>query len=443
MMSDANINNETIVALASGSLPSGVAVIRISGLQSKFLLNEFCGSVPRARFLTLKSIRHKDILLDKALVVYFTAPNSFTGEDCAEFHLHGSMALVRLFLHALCSYQGVRMAKAGEFTLRAFENSKLDLVEVEGIADLIDAETENQHKQAIARMAGGVSQKIEQWREELVFLRAEIEARIDFSDEEDVTDILPVQFIKKLQDLKQSFIQILANIEHGRIIKDGFRIAIAGRPNSGKSSLINCLANSDLAIVSVEAGTTRDIKEVPMNIDGQLVIFIDMAGLRNTLSDAEAQGIERAKVEIANADLVLWLQSSNQAYSSEDILELSNIENKIIHINSKIDIFDKPDNEDLSISTKTNIGIEELFNLIKAEFTEITSSQTIFLSRMRDKEAILQALETLQLAIDNIDTPEISADFLRQSSEALARLLGKIDPEKILGQIFSNFCIGK
>ncbi len=435
--------HETIVALSSGNLPSGVAIIRISGPKSYFLLKEFTGFSATPNLFLYREIIYQGNKLDKALVVYFKAPKSFTGEDSCEFHLHGSPALVKAVLSALTSYDNVRLATAGEFTNRAFINGKVDLLEVEGISDLINAETESQRVQAFARMSGGLSNIIGAWRDDLLFLRVHIESLLDFSDEDDVDLHLPDEFYKKLDFLIYDFKKMLNEARQGRIIRQGFRIAIAGKPNAGKSSLINRLSKSDLAIVSPEAGTTRDVREVPIDIDGHLVIFIDMAGLRNSESDAEMQGINRAKSELENADLILWLKAADDIHDDE-LYEHSKISAPTIYIRSKSDLTDKESQLDLSISSVNGQGIDELFCLIKEHLTQYSpQTNSILLSRERDKEAIENALAYLTEAKNNTQELELCAQSLRQASDSLARLLGIMNPEQILTEIFSSFCIGK
>jgi tRNA modification GTPase len=307
---------DTIVALSSGTLPSGVAVIRMSGPAVPELLRRHVGGVPKARRLTLMRIGAQTEL-DSGLVAYFPAPRSFTGEECAELQVHGSPAGVRAILRTLAAEEGVRLAEAGEFTRRAFENGKLDLTEVEGLGDLIEAETENQRRQALARYEGGLSRRIDGWRETLLDLRAEIEARLDFSDEGDVDEVLPESFGAVLAGLKADLAEALASLTRGRIVREGVRVALAGPPNAGKSSLLNALAKSDIAIVTDEAGTTRDVREVPVDLGGQLVILVDLAGLRDTDSKAEAEGVRRARAEIARADLVLWLMAPDIATNEQ------------------------------------------------------------------------------------------------------------------------------
>ncbi|WDR01793.1 tRNA uridine-5-carboxymethylaminomethyl(34) synthesis GTPase MnmE [Devosia algicola] len=301
--------DDTIAALSSGALPSGVAVIRLSGPRTHSLLEKLIGEVPKPRQMVLRAIG-ADTLLDRGLVVYFPGPHSFTGEDCAELQVHGSPAGVRAILRKLTAL-GARFADAGEFTQRAFENGKLDLVAVEGLGDLLNAETENQHRQALARFEGGLSDKIAAWLNQILGLRAEIEAQLDFSDEGDV-GALPDNFATQIITLRQELEFALEGVARGRIVREGLRVAMAGAPNAGKSSLLNALANSEVAIVTAEAGTTRDVREVPLDIDGQLIVLLDLAGLRDTTSLAEAEGVRRARAEIARADLTLWLVAPDQ-----------------------------------------------------------------------------------------------------------------------------------
>ncbi|MCF6343846.1 MAG: tRNA uridine-5-carboxymethylaminomethyl(34) synthesis GTPase MnmE [Devosiaceae bacterium] len=432
---------DTIVALSSGSLPSGVAIIRISGSKVRDIANKLINGLPQARTLTLKTIKHGQNTIDQALIAYFAAPHSFTGHDCLEFHVHGSKAVVQKLLNILISFENVRLAEAGEFTRQAFENGKIDLVEAEGLADLLDSETENQRVQALARASGEISNKIELWRQQLLSLRASLEAHLDFSDEEDVLEALPSSFIVELQQLSVDFTKAIKNFEQGRIIRDGFRVAIAGPVNAGKSSLINRLVKSELAIVSEEAGTTRDIREVEMDIDGNLVIFIDMAGFRETSSIAEIEGIRRAREEISQADVLLWLDP----FDGTDNLKAPDIAPTTISIGTKSDLGEHRNDSTLNISSKSGEGIEQLIELIKQQilFKTPISNDSVILSRLRDKEALNQALEETEIAIANLEQPEIAASALLRASTSLARLLGKIDPEHILGEIFSKLCIGK
>ncbi len=434
--------NDSIVALSSGNLPSGVAIIRVSGNRVKFIAQKLIKKLPKARKLSLCDISFNDELIDRALIAYFPAPNSFTGEDLLEFHLHGSRAIVQKLLNIISSFDGVRLAKAGEFTQKAFENGKIDLIEAQGLADLLQAETESQRVLALSRSYGTISKQINKWRKNLLYLRSQIEALLDFSDEEDVLGELPANFAQNIDDLILQFNLALADFENGRIIREGFRIAIGGPVNAGKSSLINNLVKSDLAIVSPEEGTTRDIREVEMNIDDRLVIFIDMAGFRDSSSIAEKEGIRRAKEEIKRADLLLWLNP----LEGEKIAPPENLSIPIINIVSKIDLARKniAHRADLAISNISGAGIDELLQMIKNYLREnIDIGENIVISHLRDKQALQLAVNECELARDNIDNLEIAANHLLNASNSLARLIGKLDPEEILGEIFSKFCIGK
>lgn len=427
-------DNDTIVALSSGALPSGVAVIRLSGPLTIAILEQLAGGVPPARHLTLRAIG-QDAVLDRGLVAWFPAPHSFTGEDCAELQVHGSPAGVRAILRQIVVLGG-RLAEAGEFTRRACSNGKLDLVKIEGLGDLLAAETENQRRQAIARLEGGLSQRIDKWRDQLLDLRAEIEARLDFSDEGDVGD-LPPEFESNVSALAGSIQTALGSVEQGRIVREGLRVALAGPPNAGKSSLLNALARSDIAIVTEEAGTTRDVREMPIDIGGQLIIVLDLAGLRETASKAEAEGVRRAYVEIARADLVLWLTAPNIAP-----LPLPATTAPIWHVATKADL--GRIEADMALSARTGEGMEALMQRLGDFATKLAGSgEPISVSRERDRMALSDALTALTEVPNLLDRPELAADALRHATNALERLVGRIDPERVLDQLFARFCIGK
>jgi tRNA modification GTPase len=366
-------------------------------------------------------------------VVFFPAPSSFTGEDCAELQVHGSAAVVRALLRELTALSGVRLAEAGEFTRRAFENGKLDLTEVEGLGDLIGAETESQRKQALARLAGGVSDKLEDWRRQLLDLRAEIEARLDFSDEGDV-GALPETFASIVESLRQEIAEAAVSVARGRIVREGLRIALAGPPNAGKSSLLNALARSNVAIVTDEPGTTRDVREVAIDLGGQLVILLDMAGLRATESKAEAEGVRRARDEIARADLVLWLVAP-------DVPGTDPAPAGAWIVGTKSDLGRAAD---FAVSAQTGAGLGELIDRLTAFAAETTGTgEPSLLSRERDRAALEFAGGALSDALARLDQPELAAEALRKASAALERLLGRMDAEAVLDRLFSAFCIGK
>ena len=427
-------SGDTIVALSSGAPPSGVAVIRLSGPDTGAILHDMAGALPEPRRLALRPIG-RDSLLDRGLVAWFPSPHSFTGEDCAELQVHGSPAGVRAILKLLTG-KGARLADAGEFTRRAFENGKLDLLEIEGLGDLLDAETENQRRQALARFEGGLSQRVDSWRNQLLDLRAEIEARLDFSDEGDVADALPDSFADSISSLRADIGTALASLEHGRIVREGIRVALAGPPNSGKSSLLNALAKSDIAIVTDEAGTTRDVREVPLDINGQLYILLDLAGLRETDSKAEAEGVRRARQAIAQADIVLWLHAPDIADAGAARGE------RDIKVGTKRDLGAVPD-MDVHVSVQTGEGLDALLHRMQAIGDTLSSGEPALLSRERDRHALESAVDALDIAARQLTVPELAAESLRIASQSLERLVGRLDAERVLDRLFASFCIGK
>ncbi|MBB4052416.1 tRNA modification GTPase [Devosia subaequoris] len=426
---------DTIMALSSGALPAGVAVIRLSGPRVQEILKQIAGGVPSPRQMALRRIGAGQ-MLDQGLVAFFPAPHSFTGEDCAELQVHGSPAGVRAILAQLATL-GLRLAEAGEFTRRAFENGKLDLVEIEGLGDLLSAETEKQRQQALSRFDGRLTEKITQWRESLLDLRAEIEARLDFSDEGDVPEDLPDQWQHQLGALEAAIRTSLASLESGRIVREGIRVALAGAPNAGKSSLINALAKSDLAIVSDEAGTTRDVREVPLDINGQLFILLDLAGLRESDSKAEAEGVRRAQRAIETADVVLWLSAPDV----EDIAP-SGVSGQLVRIGTKSDLGSQT-GVDISISTKSLDGLTALRQRLDGLAANVTGSEPSLVSHERDRLALSGSLTALEETRRNLGDWELAAESLRRASAALERLIGRIDAERVLDRLFSSFCIGK
>jgi len=429
-------DSDTIVALSSGAPPSGVAILRISGPQTSAVLDHLSIARPEPRRLTLAPLQLEGQLIDTGLVAWMPAPHSFTGEDTAELQVHGSPAVVRALLRGIAALPGLRLAEAGEFTRRAFLNGRLDLTEVEGLGDLIEAETETQRQQAVARLAGGVSDKVSAWRELLLDVRAEIEARLDFSDEGDVSPDLPLSVIGAIESLSSDLGAAIESVGRGRIVREGLRVALAGPPNAGKSSLLNALAKSDLAIVSDEPGTTRDVREVALDLGGRLVILVDMAGLRETESRAEAEGVRRAEAEIARADLVLWLVAPDVAALEQPV------QKPLWTVGTKSDLGSVA--AEFALSSSTGIGLPELLGALTA-FAETAagSGAPALVSRERDLLALRAAQSSLDRFISDGATDEIAAEHLRQASLAIERLLGKIDTEHVLDRLFAAFCIGK
>lgn len=432
-------SGDTIVALSSGSLPAGVAVVRLSGPRVRELLETVAGPVPAPRVLTLRPIG-VDGVVDHGLVVFFPAPRSFTGEDCAELQVHGSVAVVRALLRQLQT-AGARLAQAGEFTRRAFENGKLDLLEVDGLGDLLSAETESQRRQALARYDGRLTERVQKWREHLLMLRAELEARLDFSDEGDVDDTLPDTFMLTLDEVARDLSAALQSIAGGRLVREGIRVALAGPPNAGKSSLINALSRSDVAIVSPEAGTTRDVREVPLDIGGKLFVLLDLAGLRETESIAEREGVRRAQQAIEGADIVLWLAAPDAPAGSP--MQPSSSVAVALRVATKSDLKLSDEDADASVSVVTGEGLEELIGLLSRTADSLVGGEPGLVSHERDRLALAAALDAIKAVHHVIGSPELAAERLREASASLERLVGRIDAEQVLDQLFLRFCIGK
>lgn len=441
VMRDQTTAEETIFALSSGSLPSGVAVVRISGPQSAMVLRTLCGSVPEPRHATLSAVYDLEGgLIDKGICLFFPGPASFTGEDSAELQVHGGKAVVAKLLQTLTSFAGLRLAEAGEFTRRAFLNGKLDLANAEALSDLISAETEAQRRFAITNTTDKHRQLYDGWRQKLIQARAMLEAEIDFTDEADVPDSISARAWAEVKTLREEIANHLASYRSAEIIRDGLQVVILGAPNAGKSSLLNALAQREVAIVTEEAGTTRDVLEIQMDLAGLKVILADTAGIRETSSHIEKIGIQRSLSRAQSADLIIELV---------DLANPTSIDHKsdrpIISVGSKWDLLRScPAKQfDCVISTHTSEGIKELLELISAHAQRYGEQATSILPfRERHKVLLEECLGELDHA-ENEQYLELAAERMRRGSDALVRICGRIDVEDLLDTIFGTFCIGK
>ncbi|MCI5077520.1 tRNA uridine-5-carboxymethylaminomethyl(34) synthesis GTPase MnmE [Oricola sp.] len=433
---------DTIYALSSGALPSGVAVIRVSGPDAGHVVEATAGRLPNPRQATLCSIRSRNgSAIDRGLVFWFPGSASFTGEASAEFHLHGGRAVVDRMLDELAGFPGLRMAEAGEFSRRAFVNGKLDLTEAEGLADLIAAETEAQRVLALSQASGALKAIYDGWQQRLLHARAMIEAEIDFSDEEDVPGSVADQVWADMRDLLSAMEEHIAGAGRANAVREGFRIVIVGAPNAGKSSLMNALAGSEVAIVSDEPGTTRDIVETRLVIGGRLVLVADTAGIRETENAIEAEGVRRALVRAGDADLVLHLSDTG---SWDDLSVPSGV--PVWQILSKADLRERNSTAGLvTVSSKAEGGLESLFDSLLKHLDETIGRDLASLpTRQRHLDQLRRAVREIELSLDGFDAPlELRAEHLRAAGFNLGSITGQHTVEDILGVIFSEFCIGK
>ena len=432
---------DTIFALASAQGRAGVSVIRVSGPRVDHLSTEIIGDVPVARKATLRKIvdPRSGETIDTGLVLRFDSGASFTGEPVLELQVHGSISVVDGLLDILGSFDQVRMAEPGEFTMRALTNGKMDLVEVEGLSDLIEAETQEQRRQANAILAGDLSGKVDMWRKKLLKINGLIEASIDFSDEE-LPEGLLSGLSRDVRSLVSVFEQELEGSHAREIVRSGFVVAIVGRPNVGKSTLLNALAGREVAIASEVAGTTRDIIEVRLNLGGYPVVLLDTAGIRESEDTVEAIGIERAKSRAAEADLRIVLTLEDEEVAGID-LELGPDD---LVVRAKSDM--ARSGELANISPVTGEGLDELIDQISATLRKRVSP-TSSLVRQRHREAISSAIKALRSAHELIGQDgydiELVSEGVREAVSHLDQLVGRFDIEAVLGEIFSNFCIGK
>ena len=424
---------DTIVALATARGRAGVAIVRVSGPAAFAVCHAICGLVPPPRRAVLRGLRDAaGALIDTALVLAFQAPASFTGEPVVEFHTHGSQPVVSALLRACLAVPGTRAAEAGEFTRRAFHAGKMDLTQVEALADLLDAETEAQRRQAMQVLEGTTGRVIVGWREDLLDALALCEASVDFADEDVPPDLAP-QAVSGIVSLRGEIHQQLAGRDNAERIREGFEVAIIGAVNAGKSTLLNALAGREAAITSERAGTSRDVIEVRMDISGLPVTLIDTAGLRDTEDEIERIGIERGQARARNADLRIYLkadpQDSAQTKSAEDLVVLS-----------KADLWHQP-----GISAVTGAGLSQLLAQIEARLIDRSAGSALF-SHARHFDKLQRAadhLHSAESALSGSAQWEIAAEELRLALRALDGLVGRVDVEDVLGRIFSSFCIGK
>lgn len=435
---------ETIYALSSGPGKGGVAVIRVSGKQARTIMEQITDMKdPTPRYAYFKTLKNEGgVVLDHALALYFKAPHSFTGEDVVEFHVHGGRSVIEAVCEAISDFPQVRPAEPGEFSRRAVIYGKMDLTSAEGLMDLIDAQTEQQRRQALIQMEGQLGLLYESWRKTLVHDMAYLEAFIDFPEE----DIPPEKLDMIDDEIRELIVQIrehLSDNQRGQRLREGFQIAIIGKPNVGKSSLMNALSQKEVAIVSQSAGTTRDVVEAHLDVEGFPVVLADTAGLRTNAGEIETEGIKRAVRKAEEADLILHVQDATKYPQTEKLpAKLQHVPVKVIWNKNDLSKHKSKGNS-FFVSAKTGAGIEKLWNEIKSflreEFTPTTNG---VITRERYRIALQDCLASLENAL-KVDNIELKAEDLRLAARAIGRIMGRIETEELLDVIFRDFCIGK
>jgi tRNA modification GTPase len=460
-------DRSTIFALSSGRPPAAIAVVRISGPQARIALERLIGRVPQPRQAALARVHDpaSGEAIDEALALWFPAPHSETGEDVAELQLHGGQAVIAGVLKAFAAIEGCRLAEPGEFTRRAFENGKLDLTAVEGLGDLIFAETPSQRRQAFRQLKGLIGDRAEAWRRRLIEALALVEARIDFSDEADVPENLIAPAAEIARGLRDEISVALADGHRGERLRGGLVVAIAGPPNAGKSTLFNRLARREAAIVSPYAGTTRDVIEVHLDLDGFPMTILDTAGIRDSADPVEQEGVRRARARAAEADLVLWVTDvSADGRTCGPMPKFSDdaphwvIENKMDLVKQSrpalasggVGQAPKKDEQEFifSLSATEGEGVDALFGALGQFASDyFAGGETAVVTRARHRGALEETVAALDRAAAEtaILTPreELIAEELRAATSALGRLTGRVDVEDVLDKIFRDFCIGK
>jgi tRNA modification GTPase len=450
----------TIFALSSGRPPAAIAVVRISGPQAGAALKKLSGRLPEPRQAALARVRDpaSGDIIDEALALWFPAPRSETGEDVAELQLHGGQAVIAGVLDALGKIEGCRPAEAGEFTRRAFENGKLDLTEVEGLADLIAAETPAQRRQAFRQLKGLIGDRAEDWRRRLIDMLALVEARIDFSDEADVPENLITPALAAAQKLRAEIAASLTGAGRGERLREGLVVAIAGPPNAGKSTLLNRLARREAAIVSPYPGTTRDVIEVHLDLAGYPVTLLDTAGVRTSDDPVEQEGIRRARTRAAAADLVLWVTDGSAVGGAVEHLAERPPGAQVWSIRNKIDLLPTAAtgssesgakewvNRSVTISAATGSGMDSLVAALAGYARDyFAATESALVTRARHRHALEETVAALDRALNLGESgrDELIAEELRSAATTLGRLTGRVDVEDILDVIFRDFCIGK
>jgi tRNA modification GTPase len=441
---------QTIFALSSGRPPSAISIVRVSGPQAGLALASLAGKVPQPRMASRVLLRDSSRqLVDDAVVLWFPGPASATGEDVAEFHVHGGRAVLAAVLAALSGLENVRAAEPGEFTRRAFENGKLELTEAEALDDLIRADTDRQRRQALRQLKGLLGERARDWRARIIDAAALIEAGIDFSDEGDVPAELTAPALAKIKSLLDEIQTVLGAQGRSERLRDGLVVTISGPPNVGKSTLMNQLARREVAIVSPHAGTTRDVIEIQLDLDGYPVTVIDTAGIRETDDPVEQEGVRRARHRAAEADLVLWMIDSPQGVSGQvGAAPVWVVRNKV-----DLELLGGPawtwrgagQGGDFRISASRGDGIPELVQAIAAFARDYFGSQEdSLIGRLRQRDLLLETARSLQRSIAVAGRgEELVAEELRSASHSLGQLMGRVDVEDVLDVIFREFCVGK
>jgi tRNA modification GTPase len=452
-------DRRTIFALSSGRPPAAIAVIRVCGPNAGGALERLIGRLPPPRQAALARVRNPATgePIDDALALWFPGPRSETGEDMAELQLHGGFAVVSAVLEALSAIDGCRLAEPGEFTRRAFDNGRLDLTEVEGLADLIAAETPAQRRAAYRQLKGLIGDQAEAWRRQIIDAQALVEARIDFSDEADVPEDLVGPALYAAQQLRSKILAALADGGRGERLRDGLVVAIAGPPNAGKSTLFNRLARREAAIVSPYPGTTRDVIEVHMDLGGYPVTLLDTAGMRESNDPVEQEGIRRAAARAAGADLVLWVidgsaagpgavESLESGFISECWLIRNKADLPVDKLWNNCESLSASSARKFSVSAADGAGVDELAASLSSYARDyFAATETSLVTRARHRQALEETIAALDraLARGTSGNEELIAEDLRSAAVTLGRLTGRVDVEDILDVIFRDFCIGK